>query len=73
MSNTPTVAPYVIEVYEGRHALFSTQVHYWRMRAPNGRIVADGSEPYSTRGHALRAAKKIISTPIVIKEVEAGK
>ena len=41
--------------------------------APNGRIVADGSEAYSSKGHALRAAKKIAKTPIVIKSDEAHK
>lgn len=28
---------------------------YWRLRAGNGRVVADGSEAYSTRLSVLRA------------------
>ena len=43
-----------IEVYAGRAGF------YWRARDKNGKIVADGSEPYSTRSNARRAARKII-------------
>ncbi len=31
---------------------------YWRLRATNGRIIADGSEGYAKRGNAIRAARR---------------
>lgn len=43
---------------------------YWRLRAKNGRIVADGAEDYSTRSNVRRAIKRHqsalgLSLPIV--------
>jgi hypothetical protein len=32
---------------------------YWRLRAHNGKIVADGSEGYASRGNARRAARRV--------------
>jgi uncharacterized protein YegP (UPF0339 family) len=32
---------------------------YWRLRARNGKIVADGGEAYLTRGNVLRAIKRM--------------
>ena len=37
----------------------------WRLRAPNGRIVADGSEGYSRRRDAARAARRIGAAAVV--------
>ncbi len=31
----------------------------WRLVAPNGLIVADSGEAYTSRGNALRAAKRL--------------
>lgn len=41
------------EVFKGRGGQF-----YWRFRARNGAIVADGAEGYTTRYGALRAARR---------------
>lgn len=44
-----------IEVYESHRGGF-----YWRARhIKTHKIVADGSEPYSTRSNARRAARRI--------------
>jgi uncharacterized protein YegP (UPF0339 family) len=32
---------------------------YWRIKAPNGKIVADGSEAYKTKKGAVRAADSL--------------
>lgn len=32
---------------------------YWKLFASNGRVVADGSEGYAKKGHALRAARRV--------------
>lgn len=44
---------YRIEYYKGKRG------YYLRVVARNGKIVADGGEPYSTIGNALRAAKRL--------------
>jgi hypothetical protein len=59
-----------IEVFEGRRGGF-----YWRARhLKTNRIVADGSEPYSTRSNASRAARRIgralFFAPVVNFEVK---
>lgn len=43
-----------IEIYEATNGQF-----YWRLRARNNRIVADGSEGYFKRGNAVRAARRV--------------
>jgi uncharacterized protein YegP (UPF0339 family) len=43
-----------IEVFPGAMGEF-----YWRARDKNGLIVADGSQGYSTRSNARRAARRI--------------
>jgi hypothetical protein len=44
-----------IEVFEGQRGGF-----FWRARhISTSKIVADGSEPYSTRSNARRAARRI--------------
>lgn len=42
------------EVYEGRGGDF-----YWRFRARNGEIMADGAEGYTTRYGAKRAVRRL--------------
>lgn len=37
---------------------------YWRLRAANGLVIADGSEGYATRSNALRAARRAIDTAL---------
>lgn len=60
-----------IEVYPGPRGGF-----YWRLRDKNGQIVADGSESYSTRSNARRAARAvgrgIIFAPVVDLERNYG-
>ena len=46
---------------------------YWHIRARNGRIIADGSEGYDSKGNALRAVKRLIKgfagpVPVVVLE-----
>ena len=50
----------------------------WRLRAPNGLIVADSAEGYAKKGNAIRAAETVRalvrrgSTPIPIVHWEPG-
>jgi uncharacterized protein YegP (UPF0339 family) len=53
--------PYVIEVYRDAKG-----EHRWRMKASNGRIVADSGEGYGTHAAAHRAAVRIVEVPKVI-------
>lgn len=46
---TPTV-----EVYEARRGLSRRKQWRWRIRAANGRIVANGGEGYNNRADLLR-------------------
>jgi hypothetical protein len=62
-----------IEVFEGKRG-----GHYWRARhIATQRIVADGSEPYSTASNARRAARRIgrslIFAPVVTVEDNHGR
>lgn len=36
--------------------------HRWRMRAPNGRIIAESGEAYTRRGRAFKAATNLVDT-----------
>lgn len=47
---------YNLDVKQGRDAQW-----YWHITAPNGRKIADGSEGYSKRSGAVRAAKRFIT------------
>jgi uncharacterized protein YegP (UPF0339 family) len=40
---------------------------YWRIRAANGRIVADGSEAYASRANVRRALNRLSSAFISIQ------
>lgn len=44
------------EVYKGRDGRW-----YWRMRAHNGRIVADGAEPYTRAYDCRKAVSNIVA------------
>jgi uncharacterized protein YegP (UPF0339 family) len=61
-----------IEVFEGKRGGF-----FWRARDRNGKIVADGAEPYSTASNARRAARRIgrslIFAPVVTVEDNHGR
>lgn len=46
------------EIFKASNMGFS-EWWYWRLRAKNGRIVADGSEPYGSRSNARRAARRV--------------
>lgn len=43
----------MIQIYRSHNGLW-----YWRIRARNGRIIADGSEGYVSRSNASRAFKR---------------
>jgi uncharacterized protein YegP (UPF0339 family) len=45
---------YDVDVYKDKAGEFR-----WRLVAPNGKIIADGGEGYSTRASAVRAAKRL--------------
>ena len=56
-----------IEVFEGRGGF------YWRARhTKTGKIVADGSEPYSNKSNARRAAKRIGRALIFAPVINVG-
>lgn len=40
------------EIYQGKDKKW-----YWRVRADNGKIVADGAQGYANKGSAKRAVK----------------
>jgi uncharacterized protein YegP (UPF0339 family) len=42
------------EIYRDHQGLFR-----WRLRAPNGQIIADSGEGYATRSNAKRAAENV--------------
>ncbi len=44
--------PPILEVYQDRSGQYR-----WRLKAKNGKIVADGSESYTRRRDVVRAAK----------------
>jgi uncharacterized protein YegP (UPF0339 family) len=48
-------------------------VWFWRLKAKNGKIVADGAEDYSNRGNVQRACKKVAALfkPGAVTIVEA--
>ncbi len=43
--------------YRGRDGQF-----YWRLKARNGRIIADGSQGYASRSNAVRAVRRLQAT-----------
>jgi uncharacterized protein YegP (UPF0339 family) len=51
--------PYLIMAYKGRNGWF------WRLKAPNGLVVGDGSQPYATKGSAVRAIRNLIASEII--------
>jgi len=44
-----------IEMFQQRG---SQPFYYWRLRAANGLIIADGAQAYATRSNAVRAARR---------------
>ena len=42
---------------------------FWRLQSANGRILADGSEAYSSKANARRAVKKL---PLSFREIEVA-
>jgi len=54
------------EYYQGKDKVcydkvgpFQRQQWYWRLRAANGRIVADGAEGYASKRNVLRAIQRV--------------
>lgn len=61
--------PYVVEVYSSvklRDLFKKDKRWYWRIVAPNGETVADGSEAYDSKGNAMRAVKKLLKADFYI-------
>jgi uncharacterized protein YegP (UPF0339 family) len=54
---------YKIQYYKGKKGW------YIRIIAKNGKIVADGGEPYSTVGNVLRACKRLQESIAIAKIV----
>lgn len=54
------VKPYVLSVYRDRQRKFR-----WRIVAPNGNIIADGSQGYSRRTDAMRAGRRLRTIMVV--------
>ena len=48
-----------LEIYEGRRAPFQRKQWRWRIRAANGRIIANGGEGYANRAD-LEAALDLV-------------
>ena len=49
----------MIEIYEARRGLALRKQWRWRIRATNGRIVANGGEGYNNRADLLRGQKPL--------------
>ena len=47
---------HTIEYYKGKKG------YYIRVRAKNGKIIADGGEPYSSISNVLRACRRLIKS-----------
>lgn len=41
---------------------------YWRLRAANGLVIADGSEGYATRANAFRAARRAVNVALTAED-----
>lgn len=53
----------VIEIFPGtkrRGPGFNGPAWFWRLKAPNGKVVADGAEAYTSESNAKRAAVRAI-------------
>ena len=55
----------MIEIYQG-----ADKKWYWRFRAGNGRIIADGSEGYSRKYNARRAFARFTDLILIRNEAE---
>lgn len=51
-----------IQIYKGKKGGW-----YIRIVARNGKIVADGGEPYASKANAIRAAKRLMGCLITAK------
>jgi len=47
--------PYRFIVYQAADAAWS-----WRLKAPNGRIIATPHDSYATKQHAIRSARDVM-------------
>lgn len=49
----------MFEIYEGNAPrLDQPRLWYWRYRAKNGEVIADGAEGYASAANAFRAARR---------------
>lgn len=55
-----------MEVWQG-----ASENWYWRLRARNGKIIADGAEGYKTRAGVKRAARNFLNL-ILDAELQGG-
>jgi uncharacterized protein YegP (UPF0339 family) len=71
MHTAKATRPHRIEFYESA----TTGKWYWRMRAPNGKIVADGAESYFSKSTIKRALFRLRASSCIqasIAHVFAG-
>jgi uncharacterized protein YegP (UPF0339 family) len=47
------------EVYRGRRGIFGRTQWRWRLRAANGKIIADSAESYNNRADCLMIIERI--------------
>lgn len=63
----------IIEYYKGSSGSIFSERWYWRIKARNGKIVANGAESYSNKGNVLCAIDRFLSqslSSMLIKEIE---
>lgn len=66
MDTPATVTPAMLPaVYTVKPKLGADYKWYWHMVAENGRIVADGSQGYSTKNGCERAIVRIVGASLV--------
>ena len=52
------------QIYRGADGLY-----YWRLRAANNEIVADGSEGYASKRNVMRAVGKLVTQMLNLQDI----
>lgn len=56
-----------LHVYQSSSSPYEPEPDWrWRLKSPNGRIIADSGEGYSSKGNAMKAAQRLVDATIVI-------
>ncbi len=55
------------EFFQGKSGLW-----YWRLVAPNGKVVSDGAEGYASRRNVQRAIRRVTLPGTKVVEVETS-